>query len=538
MKSQLEQFIDDLTARIEPIAKQLAEAYWEASLTGSDEAAQRVSALETQYRLIFADREQFEQLKTFQAANQNISTQLSRQLHLLLLEFTSEQLAPETIKELVKQQTAIEQVFTRHRAVVEGEEMNDNAIRDVLKTELDHRKRQIVWEGSKQIGRKVAENLVALAHLRNQAARTVGFDDYYQMSLSLHEIDPTFLAETVSQMEGLTNEPFSEMKSALDGNLARRFGVDVEALRPWHYADVFFQEAPNVSKVNFDELFAELKVVDLAKDFFGGINLSIDDLVEKSDHYERPGKNQHAFCIHIDRKGDVRVLANVRPTAKWMETILHEYGHAVYDKQLDSALPFTLRTPAHLITTEATAMLMGRLAHNAEWLDRMIGLPPELKKLISDETKETFRLRMLIFVRWAMVMICFEREFYRDPDQDLNTLWWGLVERFQFLTRPEGRNEPDWAAKIHIATAPVYYHNYLLGEIVASQLQHTIDCHVLNATGVTETGYVNEKRVGGYLREKVFKPGSSVHWNELLVDATGEKLNPQYLVNQLIGRLY
>lgn len=535
MKSQLEQFIDNLTSKIEPLANQFAEAYWEASLTGSDEAAQTASKLETQYRLIFADRARFEQLKIFQATNRNLSAQLSRQLHLLLLEFTSEQLPPETIRELVRRQTAIEQVFTQHRAVVEGIETNDNAIRDVLKSEIDHKKRQIVWEGSKQIGGKVAADLVDLAHLRNQAAHTVGFDDYYQMSLELHEIDPTFLAETVSQMEDLTKEPFSDIKSKLDNNLSKRYGVDVESLRPWHYADAFFQEAPNVSEVDFDELFAELNIIDLTADFYRGIDLSIDVLVEKSDHYERPGKNQHAFCIHIDRKGDVRVLANVRPTVKWMETMLHEYGHAVYDKQLDSALPFTLRTPAHLITTEATAMLMGRLAHNAEWLDRMIELPPELKKLISDETKDTFRLRMLIFVRWAMVMICFEREFYRDPDQDLNSLWWDLVERFQFLTRPDGRNEPDWAAKIHIATAPVYYHNYLLGEIVASQLQHTIDSRVLNGAGAIETGYVNEKRVGEYLREKVFKPGSSVHWNELLVDATGEKLNPQYLVNQLIG---
>ena len=535
MGAQLQLFIDNLTAKIEPIAKQLAEAYWEASLTGSDEAAQRVAELETQYRLIFADRDRFEQLKAFEATTQSVPAELSRQLHLLLLEFTSEQLPPKTIKELVRRQTTIEQVFTRHRAVVEGIEINDNAIRDVLKSETDHKRRQIVWDGSKQVGRKVATNLIDLAHLRNQAAHTVGFDDYYQMSLILHEINSKFLAETVSQMESLTNRPFSEVKSKLDDNLARRFGVDVEALRPWHYADVFFQEAPNVSEVNCDELFSELDIVNLTKDFFQGIDLSIDDLVEKSDHYERPGKNQHAFCIHIDRKGDVRVLANVRPTAKWMETMLHEYGHAVYDKQLDPALPFALRTPAHLITTEATAMLMGRLAHNAEWLDRIIGLPPDLKQLISTEMKEAFRLRMLIFVRWAMVMICFEREFYRDPDQDLNTLWWDLVERFQFLTRPDRRDEPDWAAKIHIATAPVYYHNYLLGEIVASQLQHTIDRHVLNGAGVSETGYVNEKRVGEYLLEKIFKPGCSVHWNELLVDATGEKLNPQYLVNQLIG---
>ena len=152
--------------------------------------------------------------------------------------------------------------------------------------------------------------MVDLAHLRNQAARTVGFDDYYQMSLELHEIDPTFLAETVSQMEDLTNDPFSDMKSKLDNKLSKRFGVDVEAIRPWHYADVFFQEAPNVSEVDIDELFTELNIIDLTAEFFRGIDLSIDDLVEKSDHYERPGKNQHAFCIHIDRKGDVRVLAN------------------------------------------------------------------------------------------------------------------------------------------------------------------------------------------------------------------------------------
>ena len=36
----------------------------------------------------------------------------------------------------------------------------------------------------------------------------------------------------------------------------------------------------------------------------------------------------------------------------------------------------------------------------------------------------------------------------------------------------EGRAAaPDWAAKIHIATNPVYYHNYMLGEMMASQLQ-------------------------------------------------------------------
>ncbi|MCZ6681039.1 MAG: M2 family metallopeptidase [Candidatus Poribacteria bacterium] len=533
MESQLRTFIEKLVAQIAPLEKQLMESYWEASLTGSDKATQRVTELETQYRFIFSDRDRFQQLKDFQASNTIKDAQLARQLHLLVLEFTSHQLTPEMIEDLVKRQTAIDQVFHTHRAIVDGTAMTDNEILEVMKTENDNVKRQKVWEGSKQIGRKVAADIIALAHRRNEAARTVGFDDYYQMSLTLSEIEPDQLFDTVSQLESLTSTPFQQVKGKLDQALANRFGVTMDALRPWHYADAFFQEAPEIGKINFDTLFQDSDPVAITKDFYRGLNLPIDDLVEKSDLFERSGKDQHAFCIDIDRNGDVRVLANVRPMARWMGTMLHEYGHAVYDKYLDATLPFLLRKPSHLITTEAIAMLMGRLARNVAWLDGTIHLSPEQQKAIAAETVESFQLSMLIFVRWAMVMIAFERELYRDPDQDLNTLWWDLVERFQYVKHPEGRNEPDWAAKIHIATAPVYYHNYLLGEMVASQLQHTIDQQVLDGAGVESTGYVSEPRVGDYLREKVFTPGAGLPWNALLLHATGEALNPQYLVNQL-----
>ena len=61
-----------------------------------------------------------------------------------------------------------------------------------------------------------------------------------------------------------------------------------------------------------------------------------------SDFFEREGKDQHAFCITIDRGADVRMLLNVKPTADWMDTMLHESGHAVYYKFIDRSLPFNL----------------------------------------------------------------------------------------------------------------------------------------------------------------------------------------------------
>lgn len=47
--------------------------------------------------------------------------------------------------------------------------------------------------------------------------------------------------------------------------------------------------------------------------------------------------------MDVDRAGDVRVLANVQPDVRWMGTMLHEFGHAVYDRGVDPELPWLLR---------------------------------------------------------------------------------------------------------------------------------------------------------------------------------------------------
>jgi peptidyl-dipeptidase A len=128
----------------------------------------------------------------------------------------------------------------------------------------------------------------------------------------------------------------------------------------------------------------------------------------------------------------------------------------------------------------------------------------------------------------------FERAFYADPDQDLNKLWWDLVQKYQGLSPLKDRNEPDWAAKIHLATSPVYYHNYVLGELLASQLAATIGQKVLEAPDPFKVGFAGDPRIGAFLKEKVFQPGALYPWNELIERATGEKLTPVYFTRQFI----
>jgi len=130
-------------------------------------------------------------------------------------------------------------------------------------------------------------------------------------------------------------------------------------------------------------------------------------------------------------------------------------------------------------------------------------------------------------------MFTFERQLYKNPDQDLSELWWDTVERYQFVKRPEGRNAPDWATKIHIVTNPVYYHNYMLGELIASQLQHYINVRVLNdSTGTA--GVHGNPAVGSFLKDSVYAKGDILPWNKLIEVATGEPLTARYFAEQFV----
>jgi peptidyl-dipeptidase A len=76
----------------------------------------------------------------------------------------------------------------------------------------------------------------------------------------------------------------------------------------------------------------------------------------------------------MDREGDIRVICNLRDNHDWMSTLLHELSHGVYFKYIDPGLPYLLREHAHLLTTEAVAMVMRNQIYGACWLTKIAGL--------------------------------------------------------------------------------------------------------------------------------------------------------------------
>jgi peptidyl-dipeptidase A len=529
------QFLDAHLNRIEPLSRNARLAYWTATISGKETDFDRYTDLDVEYKKIYADRSAFEALRDWRDSDAVTDPLERRQLSLLYRAFLENQIPENLIESISRLSGVIVNKFNVYRTEVDSKVLTNNEVRTILRESEDSDYRKKVWEADKGVGAVVRDELLELVLLRNEAASAVGFDNYYSMSLELSEQDPGQIIELFNRLDKLTRDPFREMKEEVDKVLADRCGTTVGQLLPWHYHDPYIQEAPRAYNIDLDKYFRDFNVVDLVADFFESIGLEVRDILERSDLYEKPGKEQHAYCMDIDKLGDIRVLANMQNDENWTGTLLHELGHAVYDLYIDPGLPYFLREHAHIFTTEAIAMLFGRLSKETKWIQATTGMPDGEKRSIERDVIRHQRLSQLVFTRWCQVMVRFEKSMYESPGQDLNELWWNLVEDYQMVSRPPGRNEPDWASKIHVVSAPAYYHNYMLGELLASQLFQYIQARVLDgkAGGTIPAG---RNEIGRYLVEHVFRPGKKYRWDEMIEKATGEPLNPRYYIDQFVTR--
>jgi peptidyl-dipeptidase A len=533
-EKQLEKFITAHVAKIEPLTTQANLAYWDASTTGRREYYDKLGQLQIRIRRICGNPREYAFLKNTREAGQIKDAGLARQLDKLYYAYLQNQVEPELLRKIVDLDTKIQEQYNNFRGTMDGKKVTNSDVYVILTTEEDSHRRELAWKASKQVGEAIIGDFLQLVKLRNKAARKLGFENYHTLSIVTGEQSVEELDRIFDELCELTGEPFARLKKELDRILADSYGLAPEDLMPWHYHDPFFQRTPLVYDQDLDLYYKDQDVKELAQKYYAGVGLPVDDILARSDLYDREGKYPHAFSHDVDRRGDVRILCNLQNTERWMETILHELGHAVYSKYHNQKEPWLLREPAHSFTTEAIAMFFGRLSRNAAWMQEMLGLSQKERKEIEEVSKKYLKFQQVLFARWALVMYNFEKQLYANLDQDLNNLWWELVEKYQFVKRPPGPADAGWASKLHFTTAPCYYHNYMLGELLASQLHHHIVHEVFGSESEHGVSYVGEKALGDYLREKVLGPGALYHWNDMIERATGEPLTPKYFVDRFV----
>jgi peptidyl-dipeptidase A len=518
-----ERFVAQYEQTVKPLQIEVSRCWWTANVTGRDADFQRQEQADRKLNRRLADPAAFAELKSIRGQGVK-DPLLARQIEALYLLYLSRQLDPKLLDQITAKENSLQKAFNTFRAKVNGKDLTENDVRRVLRESNDPAERKAVWEASKAVGPRLEADFIELLRLRNAAAQKLGYPDYFALKLALDEQSSEEVGKVFDALNAATEPMYRQVKAETDAALSARFGCAPEELRPWHYADPFVQEAQLQLDGATIQFYEKVDILKTCREFYRGIGLPIDDVLQRSSLYEGPGKNPHGFCHDIDRAGDVRILVNIVPGREWFATTLHELGHAAYSKYVDPQVPYSLHASAHPLCTEGLAMMLERLADNPDWLAAMGLAVPDRQKFRTAAARVR-RHQMLFFSRWCQVMFRFEKQLYADPDQDRDRLWWDLVEKYQRVPRPAGRHAPDYLSKIHFIAAPAYYHNYMLGDLFASQLHHALARQVHGNANPAAAIDAGNPAVGRFLRERVFGSGRRLKWNELIRSATGEELN-------------
>jgi peptidyl-dipeptidase A len=463
---------------------------------------------------------------------------LRRQVQLAYPVFSEYTIDPALQEEILRRTNRLVMMYGDFMPVVSDKKIADSEIDQLIRQSTDPKQAIELVKAKLAIGNHklkgegstIAEEILEVVKLRNLLAKKAGSPNYYSYQLARQEINEDELVKLQRQVKEAIKPIYDRLRLKMDLACMKRYGIPKEDARlPYFQGGVRFPGilddvmnfSPNVHFAGKDPRPALKETARL-------IGTNADDIVDKSDLFPRPGKNPWWYLFPFKVPGDIRSFGNIDPSFKdgmgeTFETELHEVmGHGVGYSLVNPDIPDLFKN-LHTIITEADAMMMEDLMYNEHWLK-------EIAKF-DDATVETFltqgrqyRLaqQLIIFFHNVLLIPDFERELYRMKDDELtlsnvNKLWAQKSYEYLGIVIPDDRNEPDWTYKIHLATAPVYYQNYFLGQLVRAQDTAKIN-ELAGARGLFSP------ECGNFLRE-YRAIGESYSWFELVKHMTGKDLS-------------
>lgn len=517
-KSNDEKFLE-LREKISPEMKELnktvAAAEWDFYTNSTQENLDKANSAQDKLNDFYDNKDIYAEIKKINDNGGVNEKHLQKQLRNLTVSFGDGIEYKEELKAMREKENEISQKLNSYQMTMDGEKVSKAQIQKIMETETDPNVRKKAADAKIASGDLIADDLVELVKMRNDFAKKKGFDNYFDYKISQdYDIQPKQLDKLLTDVAENTKAANSKVMSDRKRELAKAFGINEEDLRSYHFG-LLIGDDPE--KAVNDKIKSKEQVVEISKKAYEGMGYKVDELPIILDLFPRENKNTHGFSFPIEPGKDARILANLTNNVSSVDTLMHELGHSVFTVKTDSSLPYITQDTTSTMT-EAVAMMMGDMI-------RTEGLA---KNLVSDEVNKKFEKSLgneeATFVGSAMTIIEFERNMYKNPDQDLKKLWRDLSVKYK------GRSEQDeptneWATVPHFLSHPGYYQNYFRASLIKAQLYGAL---------TEKFGKLTEnKQTAEYLNENLFKYGGSKEDDEILTDITGKELTAEAFCDRI-----
>ena len=374
---------------------------------------------------------------------------------------------------------------------------------DLVDHSPDRRLRQQAWEARAQLACANGDRIREAIKLRNELALQHTNELFSTFMLLRKGLETLKLFEWFDAIRSQTEPEYQ----ALLGRM--RHELQVDKVEPWDLEFYFSARTNDFEQKRFlpDEGWAK------TKQLAGSLGYDLDKL---SVQLQIADLSFAGAAYPILYGKDVKILASRYSGIYFYDRLLHSAGHALHYSMM-SEPSFLLRANGAEPFDEGVAQVIALRLYQPEVDTELFGLTPEQAKVVA----ETYKLKEMFDLRSTMADSLFEFEAYAEPDQDLAVLYNRIHAKYLGV---DMHAASVWAYNPMYGSDPIYLQSYVVGEMVARQINHKVD---------QKFGTRWNPEAGAYLQTRFFSRGASQTLDGLMRDGTGEPLTARYLIEVL-----
>jgi hypothetical protein len=391
------------------------------------------------------------------------------------------------------------------RYQVDDKKLTRAELSNLVANSADRNLREQAWKARSQITRENGDRIRQAIKLRNDLALRFTHTTFSIFMLRRKGVETQELFSWFEQLRSETEPEYQQLLQQM------RRELHVDKIEPWDLEYYFSVLTNDFEQQHFLPEEGWSKTKQLAATL--GYDLDKLPIEMRTADLSFAGA---AYPILYGK--EVKILANRYAGIRFYDRLLHATGHALHYSLMNEP-SFLLRANYAEPFDEGMAQVFALMLYRPDVDTKLFGLTTAQAEVMA----QRFRLKSLFDLRDTMADSLFEFEAYADPDQDLSALYNRIHAQYVGV---EMHDVPVWAYNPMYGSDPIYLQSLVVAEMVARQIQHTLD---------KKFGPTWNNAAGEYLRARFYSRGASQNLSQIMQAGTGERLTAKHLVAQLRG---
>ncbi|MEE9441828.1 MAG: hypothetical protein V3V99_04100 [candidate division Zixibacteria bacterium] len=387
----------------------------------------------------------------------------------------------------------------------EGQVVALDFLHNILRTEPNRFRREEAFQAIYQAGKNLSDPIARLARYRNQAVEKLGYNSYYDLMLTVKDVDKIELQNIIDDLDRITADPYFELIDSLKKSL------NIEKLSEW---DIEYAYRNII--IARDSYFPASTHLALIRKTLAGLGFNLDGLPIYFKRFSHEKSDSEFRLLPVAIPNDIRILYSENDGFEELMMLVTNLSQGIYASNIYQADYMFSRAPADCFEYAVGALFSGYLSTEG-WLRKYPGLPEPLVMEINNYSG----FMKLYSIRRMILEGKFESALYRNPYADLNRIYENLSD--DILGLQFHPHISPWAVNPRLVNDPVSIPEIIIGECIAAQ----IGFYLKEKYGTA----LDNEHTREYLVQNIFRFGARDNWRALLERSTDGGLDAKFFAD-------